>query len=254
MNRVKWLHALAWMSVLVCVPLQGQAEVIGKVLLAAGEVLAVRDGQEIRLAVGAPIHDRDTLRTGAASNLQVRLTDESIISLRQHSQLRIDEYRFSGKEDGQERSFLRLLKGGFRTITGLIGRSNYKNYAVITPSATIGIRGTMYALANCQQDCQNPDGNLAPDGVYGSVIGLSYGTNQLSVSNNAGDTVLGTNQHFHVADVNSVPKLLLEPPVFLRDSLSGAKPTGITAAAPVSAGGIVAESRPSILPDAGNTV
>lgn len=249
MERAKLIRALAGMGALLLVSLQGHAQVAGKVLLASGEVVAVRDGKEIRLGSGAPIHGRDTLRTGAASNLHVRLTDESILSLRQNSELRLDEYRFAGKEDGQERALFRLVKGGFRTITGLIGRVNNKNYAVTTATATIGIRGTMYALAQCQRDCQNADGSLAADGVYGSVLGPSHGTDRLTASNNAGESVLGMNQHFHVADVNSAPTLLLEPPTFLQDRLSGAKPKGVPAAAPVSAGGARAESRPSAFPD-----
>ncbi len=251
MERAKFIRTLAWMGALLSVSLQVHAQVAGRVLLASGEVTAMRDGKAIPLAAGAPIQDRDTLTTGAASNLQVRLTDESIISLRQNSQLRLDEYKFTGKADGQERALFRLLKGGFRTITGLIGRANHNNYAVTTVAATIGIRGTMYALAQCQGDCQNEDGSLAADGVYGSVLGSSHGTDSITATNKAGESVLGMNQHFHVADVNSAPIRLLEPPYFLQDRLSGAKPKPkpFPAAAPVADGGAGAESRPSTFPD-----
>ena len=38
--------------------------------------------------------------------------------------LRIDQFRFNGKTDGSEQGVFGLLKGGFRAITGLIGRVN----------------------------------------------------------------------------------------------------------------------------------
>ncbi|MDP1716807.1 MAG: FecR domain-containing protein [Burkholderiales bacterium] len=249
MQCFRLIRALISIGVLTWMPLQAYAATAGKVLLASGEVIAVRDGRDVRLAAGDAIHDRDTLSTGAASNLQVRLTDESIISLRERSQLRIDEYRFAGKDGGKESAFFRLLKGGFRTVTGLIGRVNHRDYAVTTASATIGIRGTMYALAQCQQDCRNSDGSLAADGVYGSVLGPSRGTNQLTAVNNAGESVIGINQHFHVADMNSAPALMLEPPSFVLDRLSGAKPSGAPSSAPAASSGIAADSRPNTLPD-----
>ena len=49
---------------------------VGRVLLAAGDTVAVREKQIIKLVFGSPVQDRDLLRTGPASNLQVRFIDE----------------------------------------------------------------------------------------------------------------------------------------------------------------------------------
>jgi hypothetical protein len=54
--------------------------------------------------------------------------------------LRIDSYRFEG--DANDNSVLSLLRGTFRAVTGLIGRTARSNYKIVTPNATIGIRGT----------------------------------------------------------------------------------------------------------------
>lgn len=51
------------------------------------------------------------------------------------------------------RAFFRLVKGGFRSVSGLIGKVNQDNYRVSTPVATIGIRGTRYSARLCQGDC-----------------------------------------------------------------------------------------------------
>jgi hypothetical protein len=184
---------------------------VGRVLLAAGDTVAVREGRDVRLQFGSPIEDKDVLRTGAASSLQVRFVDESLVSLRENSQLAIENYRFADKEDGTERGIFSLVKGGFRKVTGIIGRLNHQNYEVRTPTATVGIRGTDYAVRDCRGDC----GEGIKDGLYGSVLGVSFGTNRLAVTNNAGELIFGKDEHFYVADRNTLPQPLLEPPTFV---------------------------------------
>ncbi len=186
------------------------ADQVGRVLLAAGDTFAVRDGQQIRLAFNSPIEFHDTLRTGPASTLQVRFVDDSLVSVRENSEFAIEDYQFGAKPE-EQKSFFRLVKGGFRAVTGLIGQVNHQNYRVRAENATIGIRGTDYAVRQCNGDC----GAGVKDGLYGSVLGLSHGTNQIAVSNNAGETNFGINQHFYVANANTLPQPLLAPPSFV---------------------------------------
>ena len=186
------------------------ADAVGRVLLAAGDTSAVRDGKEVRLAFNSPIEFRDLLRTGRASSLQIRFVDDSLLSVRESSEFAIEEYQFGGREE-ERRSFFRLVKGGFRAVTGLIGRTNTASYRVRAETATIGIRGTDYAVRDCRGDC----GAGVKDGLYGTVLGMSSGTNQITVTNNAGESTFGINQHFFVADANSRPQPLLQPPSFV---------------------------------------
>jgi hypothetical protein len=197
------------------------AETIGRVLVAVGEVSAVRGGREIRLQTTSSIEAGDRVRTGASSNAQIRLTDESIVALRPETEFVFTEYRYAGKDDGSERAFFRLLKGGLRTITGFVGRRNHQNYGIETATATIGIRGTHYVLMLCEQNCLNADGSRAADGLYGNATGFSFGTNRVSATNKTGETVFGVNQPFHVPDINTEPRRLIAPPDFLADRLPG---------------------------------
>jgi len=264
---LQWNLALASLA-LVAAPAAAQTAA-GRVLMTAGETSVVREGKVLPLAFGSPIEARDTLQTGPRSNLQVRLTDETVLSLREQSQLRIEDYRFGGKGDEAADSVVfRLVKGAFRTVTGLIGRRDHSRYAVQTPSGTIGIRGTMYAASVCDKNCINPDGTLARDGLYGMVIGQSHGTNKLALTNKSGETILRQGQVFFVANDSAAPELLLEPPPHLIDSLAGAgkadRPTAAALGLPGSSegavsgalgglgspglGGIASDSRPNALP------
>ena len=227
---------------------------VGRVVLAAGDTSALRQGQVVKLALGTLVQDQDVLRTGAASNLQVRFEDDSYVSLREASELRVDQFKFSGGKGEGESAVFSLLKGGLRAVTGLIGRQNHDDYKMNTPTATIGIRGTDYAATFCQGDCKNSDGTPARDGVYGRVIGQSQGTNQIHVSNDADQKTLGISSNFFVGDRKSGVELLLVAPEFVLSKLEGRSrggskgSAGGTGAEQASSGGAAEESRPSTTP------
>jgi len=219
------------------------AEAIGRVLVAVGDTSALRNGVTVKLARGEEIQSGDTLRVGEASNMQVRFTDEGITALRSNSELRIDDYKFEG-EKNVGKSFFSLVKGGMRSITGLIGRFNRDNYAVKATSATIGIRGTHFVLAQCNNDCFNKDGSKADNGLFGGVT-----DGRIAVNNQAGEKEFGKNEFFHVPSSDALPKPLLAPPSFLRDQLEGqakgkgGKPPAATVA--TSEGSATATTPPS---------
>lgn len=191
------------------------AEPVGRVLVAVGDTSALRNGAVVKLTRGAEVQTGDALRVGEASNMQVRFTDEGITALRSNSEFRIDDYKFEEKTN-IGKSFFSLVKGGMRAITGLIGRYNRDNYAVKASTATIGIRGTHFVLAQCAGDCFNKDGSQAEDGLFGGVT-----DGRIAVTNQAGEKEFGKNEFFHVPSANALPEPLLAPPSFLRDQLEG---------------------------------
>src|SRR5436190_1418221 len=118
----------------------------GRFLLAVGEVAVARGQAEIRAATGTLVQSGDTIRVGPASNAQIRMTDESIVGLRPGTVFRIDAYEYSGQ--AEPRSIFSLLKGGFRTVTGAIGRLHSRErYAVRTPTGSRARRARAAARA-----------------------------------------------------------------------------------------------------------
>lgn len=118
-----------------------------RVTFARGPVAAVSaDGTSRAVERGTEVNPGDTIRTGTG-RAQLRFTDGAFVSLKPDTDFRVDEYRFEGgRGTGEERGFFSLLRGGLRTITGLIGRARKASYRMRTPVATIGIRGTGYNL------------------------------------------------------------------------------------------------------------
>src|SRR5205814_9020057 len=186
----------------------------GRLLLAVRDVAVARGQAEIRAATGMPVQSGDTIRVGPASNAQIRMTDESIVGLRPGTVFRIDAYEYSGQ--AEPRSIFSLLKGGFRTVTGAIGRLHSRErYAVRTPTATIGIRGTHYTVVRCDNDCGADRGSIA-NGTHGGVTG-----GRIAVVNQTRAHELAANTFFYVASAGPAPQHLIAPPNVLHQRLDG---------------------------------
>ena len=129
-------------------PMVAHAGAAATVDFAVGEVSAITaSGTQRSLTKGAELNNGDTVKTGDGARAQIRFADGAMMSLQPLTELRIDDFQYVGKADGDERGFFSLLKGGLRTITGWVGRSHRDNYRVKTAVATIGIRGTEYTAA-----------------------------------------------------------------------------------------------------------
>ena len=212
---MKRMLAIAGMGSVLLAPLTALAQdAAGRVLAAAGDVTIVRGGQKLAAPAGTPVRPGDTVELGAQSNAQIRFTDESIVALRSETSFRVAEYQYSASDSAVGRAFFNLIKGGMRTVTGVIGRRNTQNYGVRTATATIGIRGTHYTLVECAANCRNADGSAAPAGTYGSVT-----DGRIGVTNQSGVREFGADQYFHVSSATVAPQQLVAPPTFLRDSL-----------------------------------
>ncbi|NLR76306.1 FecR domain-containing protein [Leeia sp. IMCC25680] len=116
----------------------------GKVEFVSGEVLATgSNGQPRTLSRGSELDVADLINT-QNGRVQIRFTDGGYVSLAPRTQFKITQYKFNGKNDGEEQGFFSLFRGSMRTVTGLIGKGRREAYQVTTPTATIGIRGTEY--------------------------------------------------------------------------------------------------------------
>ncbi|WP_294253256.1 FecR family protein [Propionivibrio sp.] len=117
-------------------------------IFASGHAQIISKTGQSRPAVrGSDVAAGETVDT-ADGRLQLRFSDGASMSLQPDTRFRIDDFRFveqNGNASSDDRSFFTLLKGGFRTVTGLIGKLRREQYKIDTAVATIGIRGTDYS-------------------------------------------------------------------------------------------------------------
>jgi len=128
----------------ILVPATGwAAEPAGTILVATGGAKAVAaDGSSRVLTRNSPVYAGERLFTGQGARVQVKFGDGSILALKPNTELSVDQYAY--EPQGVQAMFMSLTRGGFRTVTGAIGKLNKKDYRITTPVATIGVRGTLH--------------------------------------------------------------------------------------------------------------
>jgi hypothetical protein len=177
------------------------AESAGLVQFVIGEVQQTTlFGQKHAIQKGDTVNEGDTLTTSPKASARIRMSDGGLITVRPDTQLKIDSFKFNGKQDGSEQSFFSLVKGGFRSVTGLIGKLNKKSYRIHTPMAVLGIRGTDHEIIFVAPG--SGLAKLAPVGTYDKVYS---GTTTLT--NDRGTIAIAPKQMGYVAAPDQKPQL-----------------------------------------------
>jgi hypothetical protein len=167
---------------------------VARVEFSIGDVSGIdSDGKQRRLVKGSSLSAGDTVRT-QRGRAQIRFTDGGYTSLQPNTEFRIDDYYYDAKKTEESVGFFSLLKGGLRTITGVIGKIRKKAYQLRTPVATVGIRGTEY-LAE-----------------LGNSLTVHVGDGEIEVCSNVACTQFGAHQTGYVASADSRAVLAEHPP------------------------------------------
>lgn len=207
-------------------PEEVKSQVVGRVMLIEGDLSAKDEGGKVRrLLLGGPVYEGDALTTGKKSYAVVAFRDEGRISLQESTVFRVEKFRYD-KAASQENAVLRLLKGGVRVVTGLIGRVNRDNYQFNVATATIGIRGTGFdAWCNgpCASGADNPGATqrnpLDGAGVYvweGEVVVVTPGGSLIVAIQQAAIIARDTGRPVPIL---RIPAKVLENPVPRPDSV-----------------------------------
>lgn len=191
---------------LLIYPLTHAAEepAVGRVISTAGDVTASSDSGMRLLARGDDVFVGDIITTGLNSFAQLRFIDSAIVALKADTAFEITEYLYDATAGDNDRATMNLIQGGFRTITGHIGKANRDAYRVVTPFATIGIRGTDHEQV------------ITPNGLVAGVF-----DGGISVQNASGSIDLGVGADYDfatVAALSTPPLGLTQQPPELGDT------------------------------------
>lgn len=188
-------------------------EAAGLVQFVKGEVQQTSlAGQNRAIHKGDAVNEGDTLSSSPYALAKIKMRDGGLITMRSDTQFKIDTYTFNGKSDGSEQLFFSIIKGGFRSVTGLIGKLNKKGYRIGTPWAVLGIRGTDHEILFVA-----PGSNLAklsPAGTYDKV-----NSGATTLANEKGMIVILPKQMGYVSAPDQKPKLQpVNPKLFTVDA------------------------------------
>jgi hypothetical protein len=120
-------------------------ETIGMVRSSEGVATVTRGEEVLPATPGTKLLAGDILGTGPDATLGVIFRDNSTLSLGPESNLVIQEFLFSPAE-GKLGLLARITRGSMAYLSGLIGKLAPGSARFETPTATIGIRGTRFAV------------------------------------------------------------------------------------------------------------
>ena len=148
-----------WLSLFVLllgVPFLAQAQQAGEVEFVRGVAFAQTGAQLPRaMGKGLALREGDRLTTGEGATVIFKLQDGTRMTLRPNSEMVVQAFKYTETAVAEDNSMvLQLLRGGFRTVTGLIAKGSPESAKIQTATATIGIRGTDFDARLCGQDCK----------------------------------------------------------------------------------------------------
>ncbi len=179
----------------------------GKITHLSGVLLVTREDSATRmLSVKSEVMAGDTLKTGLNTYARIKFSDGGEVVLRPETVFKIENYAYDNARKKPDNFIVSLLKGGLRSVTGVIGKRNPESFKLNTAAATIGIRGTHFGALLCNNDCANiptvsghPPGNgLHTDTAQGRTV----------VSNAAGSIEVPAGSFSYTPGPTAPPKLV----------------------------------------------
>ena len=166
---------------------------VGQVITSRGRAFVLSEDHKRRdLMLGSEVFVGDRIFTGVEGFIRLSMIDDAKIDLRCNSEMRIEDYQLLR---GANRSVLRLIKGSVKKITGSIGKVAEDIYEMHTPIATVGVRGTEYAIRVLQS--HGCDGSLDVNSE-GMFVKVNQGV--INVTSDQQKVALNTGQAAHIAD------------------------------------------------------
>ena len=152
-RSASWLSCFALLLGVPCLALAQQA---GEVEFVRGVAFAQTGAQLPRaMGKGLALKEGDRLTTGEGATVIFKLQDGTRMTLRPNSEMVVQAFKYTETAVAEDNSMvLQLLRGGFRTVTGLIAKGSPESAKIQTATATIGIRGTDFDARLCGQDCK----------------------------------------------------------------------------------------------------
>ena len=181
---------------------------VGQVTHLSGTLVGRMDGQTQPrlLAPRSPISPGETIATQGDTYARVKFNDGTEVVLRPNTQFKIEQYTYDEKEPSKDNMIFGLLKGGLRSVSGLISKRNKDKIQFTTATATVGIRGTHFGMLVCSADCANiptVTGVMPPDGLHVDVA-----AGQIIVTTPAGSLTVNPGQFGYVPSATAPPTIV----------------------------------------------
>lgn len=199
----------------------------GKIVRLKGKLTARgTDGRKRPMENGNPVYEGDVLTTGTGGFAVVVFRDDSRVTLQSGTRFKVETYRYDTGKKGSV--FFRLYRGGLRVLSGWMAKRNAKSFKIGTPTAVVGVRGTLFDListvgmtAKMLQDLGIDPAALSAEG--GAILWIREGG--VVSSNAAGTFEHGTGKAVFMAGQNAAPFVFPMIPAILSSNPTPAPET-----------------------------
>jgi hypothetical protein len=114
---------------------------IGSAAAVRNQVDGILNDQTRNLSSGSSVHAEELIRSGDASVAELVFLDKTRLSVGPKSQVRLDKFVYNPGGSGSV--VIDTSRGAYRFITGV---QDPRNYEIVTPYATLGVRGTILEI------------------------------------------------------------------------------------------------------------
>ena len=190
-------------TVLILTTLPARSESIGDVTLSKGNsVIDRQDGEkDIKVEKDLDVFSYDTVKTGKGQ-VAIEFLDETRVDITQHSKLIIDEFVYDPNSKTGKLS-LKATLGTVRYASGQIAKNSAQNISIKTPTATVSVRGTDFAMTIDEIGSSTIILLPSCNGAGNCFVG------EISVESDAGQVIL--NQAFQATQVDTPESTPLKP-------------------------------------------
>ena len=188
---------------LILTTLPARSESIGDVTLSKGNsVIDRKDGEkDVKVEKDLDIFSYDTVKTGKGQ-VAIEFLDETRVDITQHSKLIIDDFVYDPNAKTGKLS-LKATLGTVRYASGQIAKNSAQNISIKTPTATVSVRGTDFAMTIDEIGSSTIILLPSCDGNGNCFVG------EISVESDAGQVIL--NQAFQATQVDTPESNPLKP-------------------------------------------
>ena len=176
---------------------------IGDVTLSKGNsVIDRKDGEkDVKVEKNLDIFSNDTVKTGKGL-VAIEFLDETRVDITQHSKLIIDDFVYDPNAKTGKLS-LKATLGTVRYASGQIAKNSAQNISIKTPTATVSVRGTDFAMTIDEIGSSTIILLPSCDGNGNCFVG------EISVESDAGQVIM--NQAFQATQVDTPESKPLKP-------------------------------------------
>mgnify|MGYP001406461964 CR=1 FL=1 len=195
---------ITWIIILLILTMPfALAESIGDVTLSKGNsVIDRKDGEkDIKVEKNLDVFSYDTVKTGKGQ-VAIEFLDETRVDITQHSKLIIDDFVYDPNSKTGSLS-LKATLGTVRYASGQIAKNSAQNISIKTPTATVAVRGTDFAMTIDEIGSSTIILLPSCDGNGNCFVG------EISVESDAGQVIL--NQAFQATQVDTPESSPLKP-------------------------------------------